>query len=60
MSNDNSSSNFPLNKPFSKKMAEATKLLKFLTEIDDIEIIKISLKSIIEILEEENNLQKQE
>jgi len=38
-----------------KKMQQIIKLLKFLLTLDDMEIIKNTLESVIEILEEENN-----
>lgn len=46
MSSDISSKN--------KKLQQITKLLKFLITLDDIEIIKHTLESVVEILEEEN------
>ncbi len=38
----------------SLKLEQITKLLKFLLTLNDMEIIKATLESIIEILEEEN------
>lgn len=38
-----------------KKIQQIVKLLKFLLTLDDMEIIKSTLESVIEILEEENN-----
>lgn len=38
-----------------KKIQQTVKLLKFLLTLDDIEIIKSTLESIIELLEENNN-----
>lgn len=40
--------------PKEKKLQQAVKLLKFLITLDDIEIIKHTLESVVEILEEEN------
>lgn len=38
-----------------QKLEQIIKLLKFLLTIDDMEIIKSTLESVVEILEEENN-----
>lgn len=38
-----------------QKLEQIIKLLKFILTIDDMEIIKSTLESVVEILEEENN-----
>jgi hypothetical protein len=47
-----SDSTQPVNK---QKLQQVIRLLKFLSTIDDIEIIKSTLESVAEILEEEND-----
>lgn len=39
----------------SARIEQVIKLLKFLNSLDDIELIKMSIEGIVEILEEENN-----
>ena len=41
----------------SQKLEQIIKLLKFIITLDDMEIIKATIESIVEILEEENNNQ---